>query len=197
MAFQLPDLPWAPDALAPHVSAETIGFHHGKHHATYVTKLNQAVEGTPYANKTLEEIIKETVGDASKAGVFNNAAQIWNHTFFWNSMKPGGGGEPSGALKDKIVAAFGGVDKFNEDFANKAATLFGSGWTWLVAAGDKVEIVQTFNAGNPMTDGKTPLLTLDVWEHAYYLDYQNRRPDFIKAFLENLVNWDFAAANLG
>jgi Fe-Mn family superoxide dismutase len=196
MAFQLPDLPWARDALAPHISAETIGFHHGKHHATYVAKLNQAVEGTPFAEMSLEEIIGKTAGDAAKAGIFNNAAQIWNHTFFWNSMKPGGGGEPSGALKDMIVASFGSFEKFKEIFSAKAATLFGSGWTWLVADGDTLEIVQTFNAGNPMTEGKTPLLTLDVWEHAYYLDFQNRRPDFIQTFLDHLVNWDFAAANL-
>jgi Fe-Mn family superoxide dismutase len=196
MAFELPKLPWARDALAPHISAETIGFHHGKHHATYVAKLNQAVEGTPFAEMSLEEIIGKTAGDPAKAGIFNNAAQIWNHTFFWNSMKPGGGGEPTGALKDRIVASFGSLDKFREEFAGKAATVFGSGWTWLVADGDTLEIVQTLNAGNPMTGGKTPLLTLDVWEHAYYLDFQNRRPDFIQTFLDHLVNWDFAAANL-
>jgi len=196
MAIELPKLPWADDALDPYISANTMGFHYGKHHAAYVTKLNAAIEGTPMADQSLEEIIKASAGDAAKKGLFNNAAQTWNHTFFWNSMKPKGGGEPTGDLKDKIGEAFGGYDKFKEEFANAAATLFGSGWTWLVAAGGKLEIVQTTNAGTPITDGKTPLITLDVWEHAYYLDYQNRRPDFIKAFLDNLVNWEFAAENL-
>ena len=196
MAFELPPLPWSEDALDPHISAKTISFHYGKHHNAYVTKLNGAVEGSPLAEKTLEEVITSTVGDAAKAGVFNNAAQIWNHTFFWNSMKPKGGGEPSGDLKAKIEASFGSYEKFKEEFSTKAGTLFGSGWTWLVAKGDKLEVVQTKDAGNPMTDGKTPLMTIDVWEHAYYLDYQNRRPDFVKTFLDNLVNWDFAAENL-
>jgi Fe-Mn family superoxide dismutase len=196
MPFELPSLPWADDALDPHISAKTIGFHYGKHHATYVANLNKLVEGTPLAEKSLEEIIKATAGDASKAGVFNNAAQVWNHTFFWNSMKPGGGGEPTGKLREKIDEAFGSFDSFKEQFATKAATLFGAGWTWLVEKGGTLEIVQSSNAANPMTEGATPLLTLDVWEHAYYLDFQNRRPDFVKTFLNNLVNWDFAAANL-
>jgi Fe-Mn family superoxide dismutase len=197
MAFELPDLPWPSGALAPYISARTIDFHHGKHHAAYVSKLNPAIEGSPLAEKSLEAIIKETAGDAAKAGIFNNAAQIWNHTFFWHSMRPEGGGSPKGALADKIAASFGGYDKFKDEFSTKAATLFGSGWTWLVAEGDKLSVVQTAGAGNPMTEGKTPLLTLDVWEHAYYLDYQNRRPDFINAFFDSLVNWDFAAKNLG
>jgi len=196
MAFELPKLPWSEDALDPHISAKTISFHYGKHHNAYVTKLNAAVEGTPFAEKSLEEVIKATAGDASKAGIFNNAAQTWNHTFFWNSMKPKGGGEPTGDLKAKIEASFGSFEDFKKEFANKAGTLFGSGWTWLVADGDKLAIVQTKDAANPMTEGKKPLLTIDVWEHAYYLDYQNRRPDFIATFLDKLVNWDFAASNL-
>jgi Fe-Mn family superoxide dismutase len=197
MPFELPALPWADDALDPHISAKTIGFHYGKHHATYVANLNKLVEGTPLAEKSLEAIIAETAGDSSKAGVFNNAAQVWNHTFFWNSMKPGGGGEPTGKLRDKIDESFGSFEAFKEEFATKAATLFGAGWTWLVEKGGKLAIVQTSNAANPMTEGATPLLTVDVWEHAYYLDFQNRRPDFVKTFLNNLVNWEFAAANLG
>ena len=196
MAFELPPLPWSEDALDPHISAKTISFHYGKHHNAYVTKLNGAVKGTPLAERSLEEIIKETAGDDQKAGVFNNAAQIWNHTFFWKSMKPKGGGQPCGELKAKIEASFGSFDKFKEEFSTKAGTLFGSGWTWLVTSGKGLEIVQTKDAGNPMTEGKTPLVTIDVWEHAYYIDYQNRRPDFVKTFLDNLVNWDFAEENL-
>jgi len=196
MPFELPALPWASDALDPHVSARTLSFHHGKHHATYVAKLNELIEGSPFTKQSLEEIIRATATDPSKTGVFNNAAQTWNHTFFWNSMRPNGGGEPEGALKNKIVESFGSFEKFRNEFSTKAATLFGSGWTWLAAEGGKLEILQTAGAGNPMTEGKTPLLTLDVWEHAYYLDYQNRRPDFIKAFFDSLVNWEFAAQNL-
>lgn len=196
MPFTLPELPWSEDALDPHISARTIGFHYGKHHATYLAKLNQAVEGTPMAEQSLEELIRETAGDPAKAGIFNNAAQIWNHTFFWNSLKPGGGGKPSGRLLERIEESFGGFEEFQREFTAKASTLFGSGWTWLVDNGGKLEIVQTTGAGNPMTAGKTPLLTLDVWEHAYYLDYQNRRPDFVQTFLDHLANWDFAAANL-
>lgn len=190
MAFELPPLPWASDALDPYISANLMGFHYGKHHQGYVTKLNAAVAGTPWADKSLEEVIKS--GDKQ---FFNNAAQIWNHTFFWNSMRPKGGGEPTGKLMDKIGETFGGYDKFKEEFSAKAGSLFGSGWTWLAKSGDKLEIIQTQNADTPITEGKTPLITIDVWEHAYYLDYQNRRPDFIKAFMDNLVNWDFAAEN--
>jgi Fe-Mn family superoxide dismutase len=197
MAFELPKLPYSDDALAPHITAKTLSFHYGKHHATYFVKLNGLVEGTPLAEKTLEEVVKETAGDAGKQGIFNNAAQAWNHTFFWNSMSPKGGGAPTGAIKNKIEDSFGSVEKFTEEFSNKAATLFGSGWTWLVESGGKLEIVQTIGADTPLTEGKKPLLVLDVWEHAYYLDYQNRRPDFIKAFLEHLVNWEFATKNLG
>jgi Fe-Mn family superoxide dismutase len=197
MPFELPALPWASDTLEPHVSAKTIGFHHGKHHATYINKLNELVEGSALAEKSLEEIIKETGGDASKTGIFNNAAQAWNHDFFWKSMTAGGGGEPGGALMDAITKSFGSFEKFREELVTKAVTLFGSGWVWLVSDGGKLEIVQTPGAGNPMTEGKRPLLTIDVWEHAYYLDYQNRRPDFVAAFIDNLANWRFAEENLG
>ena len=197
MAIELPALPWADDALDPHISAKTMSFHYGKHHATYVTKLNAAIEGTDLAEKSLEDIIMATAGDAAKAGIFNNAAQTWNHTFFWHSMKPGGGGKPSGKLAAKIDESFGSFEAFAEEFSTKASLLFGSGWCWLVDNGGKLEIVQTFGAGTPMTDGKKALMTIDVWEHAYYLDYQNRRPDFVKTFLDSLVDWDFAAENLG
>ncbi len=196
MAIELPALPYAEDALEPAYSARTIGFHHGKHHAAYVTNLNGMIEGTDLASKSLEDIIQAAAGDAEKAGMFNNAAQIWNHTFFWNSMKPGGGGKPSGDLAAAIDKAFGGFDGFSEAFRTAAATRFGSGWGWLVAQGGELKVVSTANAETPITEGMTPLLTVDVWEHAYYLDYQNRRPDFLQAFLDDLVNWDFVAANL-
>jgi Fe-Mn family superoxide dismutase len=162
-----------------------------------VNNLNGLIKGTPLAEKSLEEIIEATAGDASRAGIFNNAAQIWNHTFFWKSMSPQGGGEPSRAFSKKIADSFGSFEKFKEEFSTKAATLFGSGWTWLVASKGDLEIVQTSGAGTPLTMGKKPLITLDVWEHAYYLDYQNRRPDFIATFLDHLVDWSFAEANLG
>ena len=194
MAFELPDLPYAKDALEPHMSANTFDFHHGKHHNTYVVNLNNLLGDT---DQSLEDIMKETAGDASKAGVFNNAAQVWNHTFFWNSMKPGGGGAPTGAVADAINAAFGSYDDFAEAFKTAGATQFGSGWVWLAAKDGKVEIIKTPNAECPLTDGYTPLICCDVWEHAYYLDFQNRRPDFLASFLDNLVNWDFANANLG
>jgi len=197
MPFELPSLPWSSDALEPHLSAKTIGFRHGKHHAAYVNNLNNLVEGSPLAEKSLEQIIKETAGDSSKAGIFNNAAQAWNHDFFWKSMKAGGGGKPAGKLLQAVNDSFGSFEKFSEQFKTKATTLFGSGWAWLVVDGGKLEIVQTAGAGNPMSEGKTPLLTIDVWEHAYYLDYQNRRPDFIAAFLGSLANWEFAEHNLG
>lgn len=198
MAFKLPDLPYAKDALEPHMSARTLEFHHGKHHAGYVDKLNAAIEGTDLADKSLEDIIRATENDASKSGVFNNAAQVWNHTFFWNSMSPNGGGKPSGDIADRIGQCFeGGYDGFRTAFADAAKGQFGSGWAWLVAKGGKLEIRKTPNAHTPVTEsGVTPLLTLDVWEHAYYLDYQNKRPDFIEAYLDHLVNWDFAAENL-
>ncbi len=197
MAFELPDLPFAKDALEPHISANTFDFHHGKHHNTYVVNLNNMVGDTDMASQSLEDIMKATAGDASKAGIFNNAAQVWNHTFFWNSMRPNGGGEPSGAVADAINAAFGSYADFKEAFKTAGATQFGSGWVWLAAKDGKVEVIKTPNAECPLTDGYTPLITCDVWEHAYYLDYQNRRPDFLDAFLTHLVNWDFANANLG
>ncbi|MFS8782728.1 superoxide dismutase [Synechococcus sp. R6-6] len=196
MAFELPALPYPADALKPYMSAETFSYHHGKHHAAYVANLNKLIEGTDLANKSLEEIIKATFGDPNKAGIFNNAAQVWNHTFFWESMKPGGGGAPTGPIADKINADFGGYDKFAEAFKTAAATQFGSGWAWLVLDNGTLKVTKTPNAENPLVHGQTPLLTLDVWEHAYYLDYQNRRPDFISAYLEHLVNWDAANARL-
>ena len=190
MAIELPALPWAQDALAPHISAETIEYHYGKHHAGYVKKLNAAIEGTDLASKSLVDIIREG------GGTFNNAAQVWNHTFYWNSIKPGGGGQPSGAVADAINGSFGSYDKFREEFSNAAATQFGSGWAWLVAEGDKLAIKKTPNAETPITTSAKPLLTIDVWEHAYYIDYRNARPDYIKTFLDSLVNWDFANQNL-
>tara|TARA_R110000868_G_scaffold57591_6_gene177865 strand:+ start:1566 stop:2171 length:606 start_codon:yes stop_codon:yes gene_type:complete len=197
MTFALPDLPYAADALAPHISAETLSFHHGKHHAGYVTKLNGMVEGQPMAKQSLEEIVRATAGDASAAGIFNNAAQIWNHTFYWQSMTPKGGGKPSGELARMIDRDFGSLDAFKTAFADAGATQFGSGWAWLVVKDGKLSVRKTLNAETPLTEaGVTPLLTMDVWEHAYYLDFQNRRPDYITAFLDHLVNWDFAAANL-
>ncbi|MEN2980144.1 superoxide dismutase [Tistrella bauzanensis] len=197
MAFELPALPYDKTALEPHISAQTFEFHHGKHHNTYVVNLNKLVEGTDLADASLEDIIVKTRGDASKAGVFNNAAQVWNHTFFWNSMKPNGGGAPTGELAKRIEADFGSLDKFKDAFKTAATTQFGSGWAWLVVKDGTLDVVKTGNAETPVGTGATPLLTLDVWEHAYYLDYQNRRPDFIQSYLDNLVNWDFAAANLG
>ena len=190
MSFELPNLPYAKDALAPHISAETFDYHHGKHHQAYVNKLNALTDGKPEADKSLEELIKSAEG-----GLFNQAAQVWNHTFFWNSMKPSGGGAPTGDLADAINRDFGSFDAFKEAFTKTAAGQFGSGWAWLVSEGGKLSLTSTTNAGNPMTDGKTPILTLDVWEHAYYVDYRNARPKFIAAYLEHLVNWDFAAAN--
>jgi len=195
MAFELPALPYAKDALAPHISANTLDFHHGKHHNTYVVNLNNLVADTDMANKSLEDIMKATAGDASKAGVFNNAAQVWNHTFFWNSLSPNGGGAPTGDLAQAIDDAFGSLDGFKEAFKTAGLTQFGSGWAWLVSRDGKLEIAKTPNAECPLTSGATPIITCDVWEHAYYLDYQNRRPDFLDTFLNKLINWDFASAN--
>ena len=196
MAFELPALPYAKDALEPHMSANTFDFHHGKHHNTYVVNLNGMIEGTDMESQSLEDIIKATAGDASKAGVFNNAAQVWNHTFFWNSMSPNGGGAPSGDLAAAIDAAFGSLDGFKDEFKNAGATQFGSGWAWLVSEGGSLKVTKTPNAETPLTSGATPLVCCDVWQHAYYLDYQNRRPDFLQTFIDSLINWDFAAANL-
>ena len=191
MTFELPAMPYEKSALEPHISAETLEFHHDKHHATYVTNLNNLVPGTEFEDKSLEEIITS----APAGGIFNNAAQVWNHTFYWNSLSPNGGGEPDGALLEAINAAFGSVAEFKEKFAISCATNFGSGWTWLVKTSDgSVEIANTSNAGCPLTDGKTPLLTCDVWEHAYYIDYRNARPKYVESFW-NLVNWEFVAQN--
>ncbi len=194
MKHTLPELLWAPDSLAPHISKETIEFHYGKHHNAYVTNLNNLIEGTEYADLTLEEIIKK----APAGGLFNNAAQVWNHSFYWNCLSPNGGGKPSGSLATAIDDAFGSFESFQEKFTTSAATNFGSGWTWLIKnKAGKLEIVNTSNAGSPLTDGyrNIPLLTCDVWEHAYYVDYRNARPSYLKAFW-NLVNWDFVAENL-
>jgi superoxide dismutase, Fe-Mn family len=196
MAFELPALPFAHDALAPYMSSETLELHHGKHHQTYVTNLNNLTKDSPLASAPLEDVIKASAGDSAKAGIFNNSAQVWNHTFFWNSLKPNGGGALPGELETRVVADFGGVDAFKEAFTQAALTQFGSGWAWLIVEGGKLKIVKTGNADTPLAHGQTALLTLDVWEHAYYVDYRNRRADFIKAFLENLANWEFAAANL-
>ncbi len=191
MAFELPELPYAKDALAPHISEETLEFHYGKHHKTYVDKLNAAVPGTEYEGKSLEEVIKSSSG-----GVFNNAAQVWNHTFYWNCLSPNGGGEATGAVAAAIDSAFGSFDKFKEEFTNSAIGNFGSGWTWLVKKADgSVAIVNTSNAETPLTDDSvTPLLTVDVWEHAYYIDYRNARPKYMEAFWA-LLNWDFVNQN--
>jgi superoxide dismutase, Fe-Mn family len=197
MAFTQAPLPFAKDALEPYgMKAETFDYHYGKHHAAYVTNLNKLVEGTPMDSMALEDVIKQSFGDSSKVGVFNNAAQVWNHTFFWNCLKAGGGGAPTGELAAKIDESFGSFDKFKEEFSNAAATQFGSGWAWLVEDGGTLKVTKTPNAENPLVHGQKPLLTLDVWEHAYYLDFQNARPAFIKNFLDNLVNWDFVAQNL-
>ncbi|MFY7961206.1 MAG: superoxide dismutase [Elsteraceae bacterium] len=196
MAFTLPPLPYATDALAPHMSAETFSFHHAKHHNAYVVNLNNLIAGTAHEKSSLEEIIHASAKDASMAGVFNNAAQVWNHTFFWNSMKPNGGGKPTGAIAAAIDKSVGSHDAINEDLKKAARGQFGSGWAWLVSEKGALKITKTANADLPMVHGQTAILTCDVWEHAYYLDFQNRRPDFVQSFLDNLVNWDFANANL-
>ena len=190
MAIELPELPYAKDALAPHISAETIDFHYGAHHATYVKNLNNLIRDTEFAEARLEDIIAKADG-----GLFNNAAQVWNHTFYWNSLSPDGGGEPTGNVKDVLDQTYGSFAKFKEAFTTKAATLFGSGWAWVVKDGDKLAIVQTKDADNPMTKGQKPILTCDVWEHAYYIDYRNARPKYIEAFW-SLINWEFMEKNL-
>lgn len=194
--IELPALPYAQDALAPVVSAQTLSFHYGKHHKAYVDNLNKLVAGTDLAEAALEKVIAAVAGKPDKAGVFNNAAQVWNHTFFWNSMKPNGGGAPAGAVAKAIDASFGSAENFRKEFANAAMTQFGSGWAWLVADKGALRVMKTANADTPLTMGVTPLLTIDVWEHAYYLDYQNRRADFVAAVMDRLLNWDFANANL-
>jgi Fe-Mn family superoxide dismutase len=196
MSYQLPELPYGYTELEPYISKSTLEFHHDKHHATYVTNFNNAVKDTELDKKTLEEVIKAIAGDTSKAGIFNNAAQAWNHTFYWNSLKPSGGGTPTGALADKITADFGSFSSFVEEFKKAATTQFGSGWAWLVLDKGTLKVTKTSNADNPLTAGQIPLLTIDVWEHAYYLDYQNKRPSYIDTFIEKLVNWDFVSANL-
>ena len=192
MAFELPALPWAEDALVPHMSAETIEYHYGKHHKTYVDNLNKAVDGTPDADASLESIIMKAEGP-----LFNNAAQVWNHTFFWNGLTPNGGGTPTGAIAARIDADFGGYDAFRAQFADAGLTQFGSGWAWLVEKDGKLAIMKTPNADLPMKHGAKALFTVDVWEHAYYIDYRNLRAKFIDVVLDNLVNWDFVNANLG
>ena len=192
MEHTLPPLPYPMDALQPHISKETLEYHYGKHHQAYITNLNNLIKGTEFENASLEDIIKKSSG-----GVFNNSAQVWNHTFFWNCMKPNGGGTPTGAVANAINQKWGSFDKFKEEFSKSAVSNFGSGWTWLVKKGDgSVDIVNTSNAGTPLTTADVPLLTCDVWEHAYYIDYRNARPKFVEAFW-NLVNWDFVAKNFG
>ncbi len=192
MKFELDPLPYEMNALEPHISARTLEFHYGKHHQTYLDKLQGLIKDDPLADQSLEEIIRHSSG-----GVFNNAAQVWNHSFYWNSMAPDGGGEPEGELARLISSEFGSIDDFKEKFSTAAKGAFGSGWAWLVVTPDKrLQIVTTSNADNPLCQDHTPLLTLDVWEHAYYLDYQNKRPDYVQAFLEHLVNWQFAQENL-
>jgi superoxide dismutase, Fe-Mn family len=193
----LPALPYAENALDPIISANTLSFHYGKHHKGYVDNLNKLVAGTELAGLSLEQVIKNAAGKADKAAIFNNAAQVWNHTFYWRSLRANGGGEPPAAVKQKIESAFGSLDGCKKELATAATTQFGSGWAWLVLEGDKLKVVKTGNAETPLTTGAKPLLTIDVWEHAYYLDYQNRRGDYVNAVLDKLINWGFAADNLG
>jgi len=193
----LPDLPYAKDALAPHISQQTLDYHHGKHHSAYVANLNKLIEGTDLANETLENVIKKTANDAAKSGIFNNAAQVWNHAFYWQSMKPDGGGLPTGPIAAKIDVDLGGYDGFVEQFKKAGLTQFGSGWAWLILNDGTLEVIKTSNADTPMIHGLKPLLTVDVWEHAYYLDRQNRRGDYLDVFVNNLINWDFANSMIG
>jgi superoxide dismutase, Fe-Mn family len=193
----LPELPYAKDALGPVISANTLEFHHGKHHRAYVDNLNKLIAGTDLADADLETIIRKVAGDPARAGIFNNAAQVWNHSFYWKCLKAGGGGAPTGAVAAKINAAWGSYEKFAEEFKNAGMTQFGSGWAWLVLEGGQLKITKTANADTPIARGVKPLLTLDVWEHAYYLDYQNRRPDYLAAVIGRLIDWDFVNADLG
>lgn len=192
----LPELPYALDALSPHISQETLELHHGKHHQAYVTNLNKLLENSDLSNLSLEEIILKTAGKSDLAGLFNNAAQVWNHTFYWHCLTPNGGGDPKGALKDMIEKSFGSLDAFKVEFKTACLTQFGSGWAWLVQDGSNLKIVKTPNAETPMTQGLKALLTCDVWEHAYYVDFRNRRPDYVDTFLKHLVNWNFVAEQL-
>jgi superoxide dismutase, Fe-Mn family len=193
----LPALPYAENALAPVITANTIGFHYGKHHKAYLDNLNKLITGTEFADMTLEKIIIETAGKADKPGIFNNAAQVWNHTFYWQGLKPRGGGEPPAPLKQKIDASFGSVDACKKELASTAVSQFGSGWAWLILDGDKIKAIKTANADLPLTTGKKALFVIDVWEHAYYLDYQNRRADYVNGVLDKLINWEFIAQNAG
>ena len=195
--FTLPPLPYERTALQPVIGGQTLDIHHGKHHAAYVKNLNDLVKGKPLAQMTLEEVVKATAGKAEDVAVFNNAAQVWNHTFYWQSMRAGAGGKPGGRIAERIDKAFGDYAKFREALVKTAVGQFGSGWAWLVASGDTLEIVKTGNAETPLTTGKKPLLTIDVWEHAYYLDYQNRRKDYVEAVIDKLLCWEFADRNLG
>lgn len=195
MAYSQPALPYADNALAPHISTETIGFHYGKHHATYIKKYNDMVAGTSLDDQNIEDVIVATANNPEKAGLFNNGAQAWNHSFYWNSLSPNGGGKPSGEIAGKIDTDFSNYDAFKEELANAAATQFGSGWAWLVLDKGQLKVVKTANAQTPLTSGMIPILTIDVWEHAYYLDFQNRRPDYVAAVIDDLLNWDFASQN--
>ena len=196
--FELPPLPYDLSALEPYISKETLEYHYGKHHQTYVTNLNNLSKDTNYAAMSLEEVIKDSVGNAEKLGIFNNAAQVWNHTFYWKSMKPNGGGKPTGKLLEKIEAEFGNFEAFREAFKQAATTQFGSGWAWLVQDKEgKLKVTKTANADLPMVHGEKAILTCDVWEHAYYIDFRNRRPDYVDIFLDHLINWEFAESNLG
>ena len=197
MAITLPNLPYSKDELAPYISANTLDFHHGKHHNAYVTNLNKLIESGDLASETLENIIKKTANEADKAGIFNNAAQVWNHTFYWHSMIPNGGGSPTGNIAQKIDADFGGYENFIKELKDAGLTQFGSGWAWLVLKNNKLAIMKTANADTPIAHGVKPLLTVDVWEHAYYLDYQNGRGNYLDAFIKNLINWQFVNSNLG
>jgi superoxide dismutase, Fe-Mn family len=192
MTITLPELPFEKDSLAPFISEKTIDFHYGKHHNTYVNNLVKLIENTDLETETLENIIKKTVGDSSREGIFNNAAQVWNHTFYWNSISPSGGGIPTGSIAEKIKADFGSVEKFVEEFKNAGLNQFGSGWAWLILKEGKLEVTKTSNADTPFAHGVKPLLTVDVWEHAYYLDYQNKRVEYLENFIKNLINWEFA-----
>jgi Fe-Mn family superoxide dismutase len=196
MAFTLPKLPYAENALEPYISARTMGLHHGTHHQAYVTNLNKLIDGTDLAGRSLDEIVLAAAGDASKQGIFNNAGQHWNHALFWEAMRPNGGGRPSGRISGMIDSSFGSFDKFAEAFKQAALTRFGSGWAWLVQEGDTLKCTNTLNGDNPLAHGQNALLGIDVWEHAYYLDYQSKRGDYVDAFIGHLVNWDFVASRL-
>ena len=196
MSFELPSLPYANDALAPYMSAETLDFHHGKHHQTYVTNLNNLIKDTDLQNSSLEEIVVKSSKDSSMAGIFNNAGQHWNHILFWQCMKPNGGGSIPSELEKKLNEDFGSIDKFKEAFIQAGTTQFGSGWAWLAVNNGKLVVTKSANASNPLVDGMKPILGCDVWEHSYYIDYRNKRPDYLKAFLDSLVNWEFVASQL-